>query len=121
MIEAVRASSIASAGLSKLVSFEQKSFEVVMISIPAGRSGADVVLGEQAKSRVDAFSLISSCFNISREMPSKKVDHIEVANSESLEDFIAEYLPPGLVPFHSQVCSIGRGLKAPRPTIQYLS
>jgi hypothetical protein len=32
-------------------------------------------------------------------MPSKKIDHIEVANSKSVEEFIDEYLPPRSVPF----------------------
>jgi hypothetical protein len=48
MIEAGRASSIASAVFSKLVTIEKESFEAMTI-IEAGRSGADIVLGEQAK------------------------------------------------------------------------
>jgi hypothetical protein len=48
-----------------------------------------------ASTRFLDFSLI---FNIQGKMPSKKVDLIEIANSKSLEDFIAEYLPPRSAP-----------------------
>jgi hypothetical protein len=58
MIEAERASSIASAGLSSLVSVKNGRFEVMMKLIAAERSGAEAILGEQPKSRVDAFSSI---------------------------------------------------------------
>jgi hypothetical protein len=58
MIEAGRASSIASAGLSILVSVKNGRFEVMMKLIAAERSGAEAILGEQPKSRVDAFSSI---------------------------------------------------------------
>jgi hypothetical protein len=30
-------------------------------------------------------------------MPSKQIDHIEMANSKSIGEFIDEYLPPSLV------------------------
>jgi hypothetical protein len=30
-------------------------------------------------------------------MPSKEIDHIEIANSKSIGEFIDEYLPPELV------------------------
>jgi hypothetical protein len=58
MIEAGRASSIESAGLSSLVSVENGRFEVMMKLITAERSGAEAILGEHPKSRVDAFSSI---------------------------------------------------------------
>jgi hypothetical protein len=45
MIEAGRASSIASAVFSKLVSVEKGSFDTMML-MEAGRSGAEVVLGD---------------------------------------------------------------------------
>jgi hypothetical protein len=66
MIEAGRASSIASAGLSSLVSVKNGRFEVMMKLIAAERSGAEAILGEQPKSRVDAFSSIL-IFNLFEE------------------------------------------------------
>jgi len=100
MIEAGRASSIASAGLSRLLCVERGSFEVVMklILISAGRSGAEVVLGERPEITRLRVSLIP-IFKVIAEMPSKKVDHIEVANSKSISQFVSEYLPSKSVPF----------------------
>ena len=98
MIEAGRASSIASAGVLKLLCVEKGSFEVVLSLISAERSGAEVVLGEEAKITRRRVSLIL-IINIVEKMPSKKIDHIEVANSKSIGQFIDEYLPSGSVPF----------------------
>jgi hypothetical protein len=66
-------------------------------------SGAErrLFLADGLKSRVDALS----CFQLFKKlhptkiMPSKKIDHIELANSRSIEEFIDEYLPPSSVTF----------------------
>ena len=58
MIEAGRASSIASARLSKLLCVEGGGVEVVMKLISAGRSGAEVALGEEVKITRRRVSLI---------------------------------------------------------------
>lgn len=81
----------------------------------AGRSGAKIDSWRAAqKSRVDAFSLPQhfAKFQGQRTMPSKEVDHIEVANSKSIEEFINEYLPPRSVAPTPSVCSFGDDLES---------
>jgi hypothetical protein len=41
--------------------------------------------------------LCISTSSLFRKMPSKEIDHIEIANSKSIGEFIDEYLPPELV------------------------